>query len=111
MGVGFGSNFVNAVLAERRVILHNGSHRAYTLRRMGITHIPCIVQHVSSRAELEWIGPSRVRRSPDQYLKDPRPSILKDYFDPRLHTVMRVRRRLHTVTVKLQVEQDWVPAL
>lgn len=110
-GVGFGSNFFNAVCAEGRLILHNGSHRAYALRKLGITHAPCIVQHVSTRAELDLVAPSRVRRHPDRYLKDPRPSMLKDYFDSRLHILMEVRRRLHMVTVKFQVDQDWVPAL
>src|SRR5206468_1125898 len=48
-GVGFGSNFMNAVYAENRLILNNGSHRAYVLRKLGITRVPCIVQHASSR--------------------------------------------------------------
>src|SRR5438094_7559695 len=46
IAVGFGSNFLNAVCAENRIILNNGSHRAYALRDMGFTHVPCIVQHV-----------------------------------------------------------------
>src|SRR5437660_5658868 len=53
IGVGFGSNFLNAIYAEHRLILNNGSHRAYALRKLGITHVPCIVQHVSSRDELD----------------------------------------------------------
>ncbi len=76
IAVGFGSNFLNAVYAEKRLILNNGSHRAYALRRMGITHVPCIVQHVSSRDELDLVA-----------------------------------ARLEQVTVRFEVEENYVPAL
>lgn len=111
VAIGYGSNFLNAIYAEKRLILNNGTHRAYALRRMGITHVPCIVQHVSSREELELVGSSHVRHHPDEYLKHPRPSMLRDYFDPHLHLVMRVHRRLRQVTVRFEVEEEFVPAL
>ncbi len=111
LAVGFGSNFLNAIYAERRLILHNGTHRAYTLRRLGITHVPCIVQHVSTRAELDVVGPPDVAHHADTYLKQPRPSLLKDYFHPQLHKVMAVHRRQHQVTVKFEVDEGFLPAL
>jgi hypothetical protein len=109
--VGFGSNFMNAIRVEKRLILNNGSHRAYALRRMGITHVPCIVQHCSTRDEMEIVACSQVRRNPDLYLTHKRPPMLRDYLDPRLHMVMPVRRRLRQVTVKFEVEEDFVPAM
>jgi len=111
VSVGFGSNFMNAIYAEKRLILNNGSHRAFTLRQMGVTHVPCIVQHVSSRDELEVVASSAVRRNPDLYLKHARPPMLKDYFNPQLRLVMPVHRRLRQVTVRIEVEEDFVPAL
>jgi hypothetical protein len=111
LSVGFGSNFLNAIYAENRLILHNGSHRAYALRELGVTHVPCVVQHVSTRAELDVVAPSQVRRAPDRFLKDPRPSVLKDYFDPRLRKLVPVRRRARQVTVRFKVEETYVPAL
>jgi len=111
IAVGFGSNFLNAVYAENRLILNNGSHRAYALRRMGITHVPCIIQHVSSRDELDVVACSDICEDPDFYLKHPRPSMLKDYFNPKLHKVMPVHRRLRQVTVRFEVEENYVPAL
>ena len=111
ISVGFGSNFMNAIYAEKRLILNNGSHRAYALRQMGVTHVPCIVQHVSSRDELEVIASSSVRRDPDLYLKHVRPPMLKDYFNPQLHMVMPVHRRLRQVTVRFEVDEDFVPVL
>ena len=109
LGVGFGSNFLNAVYAENRLILNNGSHRAYALRKLGITHAPCIVQHVSSRDELDVVAASDIRNNPDLYLKHPRPMMLRDYFDAKLHKVMPVHRRLRQVTVRFEVEEQDVP--
>jgi hypothetical protein len=109
--VGFGSNFMNAIYAEQRLILNNGSHRAFTLRQMGVTHVPCIIQHVSSRDELEAVASSAVRRNPDLYLKHARPPMLKDYFNPQLRMVMPVHRRLRQITIRFEVEEDFVPAL
>ena len=111
LAVGFGSNFLNAIYAEKRLILNNGSHRAYALRDMGITHVPCIVQHVSSRDELSLLASTAVTNAPNFYLQQPRPMMVKDYFDPRLRKVMPVHRRLRQVTVKFDVDVTFTPAL
>jgi len=111
IAIGFGSNFLNIVAAENRLILNNGSHRAYTLRKMGFTHVPAIIQHVSNRHELELVGSEDIRDHPDRYLKNPRPSMLKDYFDPKLHRVFQVHRRLKQITVSFDVDEASVPAL
>lgn len=111
LAVGFGSNFMNAVYAENRLILNNGSHRAYALRRMGITHVPCIVQHVSSRDELAVVASSDVRNHADFYLTHPRPPMLRDYFHPGLHAVMDVHARVRQVTIRFEIEEDYRPAL
>ena len=37
--------------------------------------------------------------------------MLKDYFNPQLHVVLPVHRRLRQVTVRFEVEEDFVPAL
>jgi hypothetical protein len=103
--VGFGANFLNAVCAERRVILNNGSHRAYTLRKLGVTHVPCVIQHASSREEVDVVAAQEVRRDPDLCLKHPRPPMLKDYFNPELHMVFPAYRRLRHVMVRFQVEE------
>ncbi|PYK99358.1 MAG: hypothetical protein DME19_08870 [Verrucomicrobia bacterium] len=111
LAVGFGSNFLNAIYVENRLILNNGSHRAYALRKMGVTHVPCIVQHVSSREKLDVVAASEVVDKPDYYLKHPRPSMLRDYFNPKLHKVMAVHRQLRQITVKFDVESTYIPAL
>ena len=111
LAVGFGSNLLNAIKTEGRLILNNGSHRAYALRTLGFTRAPCLVQHVSSRDELDLVAPSAVRRDPDLYLKHPRPSVLRDYFDPQMHKVIPVRRVLRQVKVRFSVSEHYVPVL
>jgi len=111
LAVGFGSNFMNAIYAENRLILNNGSHRAYALRKMGVTHVPCIVQHVSLREKLDVVAASKVVDNLDYYLKHPRPSMLRDYFNPKLHRVMPVHRQLRQITIKFEVDQEYVPVL
>src|SRR5215475_10623202 len=69
LALGFGSNFMNAAYFNKRLILQNGSHRAYALREIGVTHAPCIIEHVSSTEELEVVVCSEVRDNPDLYLK------------------------------------------
>ncbi len=111
LAIGFGSNFLNAVYCENRLVLNNGSHRAYALREMGVTHVPCVVQHVATRDELEVVATSKLRRDPDLYLKHSRPSMLKDYFNPKLRIVMPVHRQLRQLKVRFSVSEYFVPAL
>lgn len=111
LAVGFGSNFVNAIYAEGRLILNNGSHRAYALREMGITRVPCIVQHVSCREQLNVLACTAVTDAPNFFLKEPRPMMLKDYFDPRLRKILPVHKRTRQVTVKFEIDDGFLPAL
>ncbi len=106
--VGFGSNFLNAIQAEGRLVLNNGSHRAYALRDLGIMHAPCIVQHVSRREELEVLN-QQLHAEPDRYLKAARPPMLKDYFDPLLRAVLQVPRRKRQVKVTFGIKVLDVP--
>ena len=55
LSVGYGSNYLSAISVGGRLVLHNGSHRAYALRAAGQTHAPCLVQHVSRHEELRAI--------------------------------------------------------
>ena len=111
IAVGFGSNFLNVVDAENRLVLHNGSHRAVALRELGVTHAPCLIQFVSSLDELQVVASGDLRERPDYYLRHPRPSMLKDYLDPKLRKILAVHRRLRQVTVKFEVNETYVPAM
>ena len=90
--VGYGSNFLNAIQADNRLLLNNGYHRACAMRAAGITHAPCIIETVSRREELDMVATSDVSKTPSLYFKAPRPPLLKDFFDPRLTESMPVYR-------------------
>jgi hypothetical protein len=110
LAVGFGSNYLNALHVDGRLILNNGSHRAYALRDLGLTEAPCIVQTVSRQDELELVASGDFQRAPDRYLKTQRPPLLKDYFDPKLRKIVPVQRKNRLVRVQIAVEQVDVPA-
>jgi hypothetical protein len=104
--VGFGSNFLNVISAEGKLVLNNGNHRAYALRELGVTHAPCVVQDVTRREELKVVGGGRLRRDPDRYLRPPRPPMLKDFFDPLLSRRVRLVKKTRHVRVRFTVEEE-----
>jgi hypothetical protein len=110
LGVGYGSNYLNAIHIDGRLVLNNGSHRAYALRDIGVTHAPCLIQRITRRDELEMVAIGDVEQNPDRYLKAPRPPLLKDYFDPQLRKVVQVPRKNRLVRVQFAAEQSDVPA-
>ena len=104
--VGFGSNFLNVISAENRLVLNNGNHRAHTLRQLGITHAPCVVQDVTRRDELKIVGGGRLRRDPDNYLKAVRPPMLKDFTDEGLSRKVRLVKKTRQVRLRWEVEEE-----
>jgi len=71
LGIGYASNYLNALQVDGRLILNNGSHRAYALRDIGLTHVPCLVQRISRRDEMDLVASGDVQNNPDRYLKAP----------------------------------------
>lgn len=82
--VGYSSNFLSVVQSDNRLVLHNGHHRAYTLRALGYTHAPCVVQTVTRTDELNIVACKEVVEAPAFYFRSPRPPLLKDFFDDRI---------------------------
>jgi hypothetical protein len=109
VAVGFGSNFLNALALDGRLVLNNGFHRAYALRAAGVTRAPCVVQRLAGPEDLEHIGRPAIRRDRDILFSLSRPPVLRDFFDPVLsRTVVRARRTRH-VRVSVTVEELDVP--
>ncbi len=100
--VGFGSNFLSAVRSDRRVVLQNGYHRAYSLRALGITHAPCAVTRVTRKDELKVAASDAVCDDPEFYFAARRPPILRDYFDPRIRKILPVRRMETVIEVEIK---------
>lgn len=109
--VGPGSNFLSGIRWGKRIVLHNGYHRATALRMAGITHAPIIIQTVSRRDELETVAASSVVDDPAFYFRANRPPLLKDFFDPRLSTVLPVRRKRKMIEISFTVTETDVDDL
>jgi len=109
LAVGFGSNFLNVIRAENRMLLHNGYHRACALRELGVTHAPAIVQTVTCPDELEIAAKRRVAEDPDFYFRSARPPLLKDFADPRIRKVLPVHKQVRMIEVNFEVREFLVP--
>jgi hypothetical protein len=105
--VGYGDSPVNVLWSGARAVLNNGFHRVYALRQRGVRHIPVVLQFATDLV-LEF--PSHVVDLPREYLlSHPRPVLMKDFFDERFNTVLNIKNRLKTVTVRPDVEQREIP--
>jgi hypothetical protein len=101
--VGFGSNFLSAVRSGKRLVLHNGYHRAYALRAMGFTHAPCAVTTVTRKDELRIAAGDTVCGDPEFYFAAKRPPLLKDFFDPKLRKILAVTAMETVIEVEFKV--------
>ena len=102
--VGFSPNFLSVLRSDSRLILHNGYHRAYALRELGMTHAPCVIETVSRRDELNLVAKQRVADNPAFYLKAARPPLLKDFFDPKIRKVLQTYKSLKMIEVSFEVQ-------
>src|SRR5262249_25056630 len=110
--VGLGVNFLSGFRTKGgRVVLSNGSHRAFALRASGITHAPFLVADITRDEEFDLVTPPELKQRPDQYLKDARPPLLKDYFTPALYKVIRASRRHQLLQIQITLQESEIGAL
>jgi hypothetical protein len=109
--VGFGSNYLAVIRSGERMVLHNGYHRAYALRALGITHAPAIVETVTRKDELRIVANSSVSEDPEFYFRAARPPLLRDFFNPKLGKRLSVRPMETAVEVEFKMRTwtttDW----
>ena len=91
-------------------MLHNGYHRAYAMRALGITHAPCIIRTVRRRDELEIGAARKVVADPDFYFASARPPLLKDFFDPKIRKVHQIYKTVKMIEVEFEVREYYVGA-
>ncbi len=106
LSVGYGSNFLSLIQYGNRYVLHNGHHRAYALRSLGITHAPCVVQTVTRADELRMVAARAVADDPAFYFVAKRPPLLKDFLDPRIRRVFNVQRAVNVIEVSIEVKES-----
>ncbi len=107
--VGYGSNYLNVLDVDGRMILNNGHHRACALWEAGLRKVPCVVQTIAHPDELEVHAPRAVQRNPAFYLTDPRPPLLGDYFDPTLSRRVPIALTTKQVRVRYTIEELDMP--
>jgi hypothetical protein len=109
--VGFGSNFLAVIRSGDRMVLHNGYHRAYALRALGLTHAPAIVETVTRKDELRIAASGAVSEDPEFYFAAARPPLLRDFFNPKLGKRLKVRPMETAVEVEFKMRSwtttDW----
>ncbi|HVQ07008.1 MAG TPA: hypothetical protein VMS43_01100 [Allosphingosinicella sp.] len=104
--IGFGSNFMSAIRSGSRILLQNGYHRAYTLRRLGFTHAYCVVEDVTRKDELKLTADDEVATDPEFYFASKRPPILRDFFDERLAKALPMLPSETQVEVEIKVRSS-----
>jgi hypothetical protein len=107
--IGYGTNALSFAYVNGRLILANGSHRAYALMAAGYTHAPAVVQHIERPDDLQAIMPIAMQNG-GLYLGHPRPPMLKDYFDDSVRAIVKIPRRNRQVKVQFGVEVLDAPA-
>lgn len=103
--LGYGSNLLNAVQSDNRLLLHNGHHRAYTLLEMGFTHAPCIIRTVTRRDELNLLVSADAASDPSFFFRAARPPMLKDFFDPKIRKVVKVPRLMRLLEISIDIKE------
>lgn len=107
--IGFGVPHLNAVRLGSRIVLNNGYHRAYALRRAGVERVPCVVQAIAHPEELAFAGSSSLIDDFDSLFNSARPPVLKDFFDPQLTTQVALLPTRKQIQVTVTVETLRVP--
>jgi len=102
--MGFGSNFINAVRVGNRLVLNNGSHRAYALLKLGYTRVPCVVQEVTRSEELPIVLGNVPQPVLQQLLTSPRPPMVRDLLNEALTTIISMPLEKRVVTVQWKAQ-------
>jgi len=89
------------------MVLNNGFHRMYTLGDMGVKYASVVVQKIAN-PELE--PPPTVAGFLKEYLiGNPRPVLMKDFFDKELVRIIHRKSRMPSVQVAWSAQQSVVP--
>lgn len=104
LSVGFTTNVLNIVRFGPRMVLNNGYHRAIALRKLGITHAPCLIQVCGHWEEVGLAGSQEVYHNAAVYFTASRPPLLRDYTNPALTKAFTTVRRKKQITLTYEVD-------
>ncbi|WP_446325404.1 hypothetical protein [Blastomonas sp. CACIA14H2] len=108
--VGYGANLLSGIGSDKRIVLQNGYHRAYSMLAHGITHAPMVIERVSCLDELNLVGSDDVTDDPAHYFRSPRPPLLMDFLDPELTRQVVVHPLETRVEIEIKVRTSTGPA-
>lgn len=109
--LGSSINCLSALHVGNRLILMNGTHRAYALRDLGFTHVACLVTHVTNDQEKAQMLPQTVKQDEARYLISARPPMFRDYFDPAVRKVMATQPSNTLLRLHLEQLKEFVPVI
>ncbi|MES1976743.1 MAG: hypothetical protein V4451_01820 [Pseudomonadota bacterium] len=104
LSVGFTTNVLNVVRFGPRMVLNNGYHRAIALRKLGITHAPCLIQVCGHWEEVGLAGSQEVYHNATVYFTASRPPLLRDYANPALTRAFNTVRTRKQITLTYEVD-------
>lgn len=107
--VGFGLRTLSVVRLHGRLILLNGTHRAYALRDLGLSHVPCLLVDVEHPDELELAGVGQTRSLIEHCARVPRPPLFKDYFDSRQCKLVSLERTRRAIQMQITCTSLRIP--
>lgn len=101
-------NQFGIVVNRYQLTLQNGFHRAYLLRSLGFTHIPCIVIEPASSNETQLLTGNWPPEKLQQAFM-PRPPLIKDFFNQDVCETVKVRKRKTCWKISWAVERIMSP--
>ena len=108
--LGSGVNCLSALHVNNRLILLNGTHRAYALRDLGFTHVACLVTHIANDEEKNQMLPAAVKQDEARFLGAARPPLFKDYFNPAVRKIVPTVTTNTLLRLKLKQVKESVPS-
>jgi hypothetical protein len=105
--VGFSANVLNVIRFQNRLVLNNGYHRAFSLYRRGVTHVPAIIQVCRQWEDVGLVGSSEIFNNGSVYFDRKRPPLIKDFCDRRLTISFAVPISRKFVRIKYEVETGY----
>jgi hypothetical protein len=101
--LGVASDLVHVFQVAGRFYLRNGYHRAWALRKAGVTHMPALILQASSYAQ----GQVPAGHFPEPIVTGPNPPTIGHFTQGRAYALKlrRARRRVR-ITWKIDVERE-----
>jgi len=110
VSLGYGPNLLTVLRGNDRLLIQNGSHRAFALLEAGHLQAPALVQDIADDLQLALaVGPQAAQSAIAAMYGPQRPPLLRDFLDPNLHVILDYPRRDSAVRVTLGVEVSEIP--